>query len=165
MGLKRRWLLWVFLPTALCIAVAAAGFALYAWVTLETGRVFAAAFALCAGLSALLALLPSSPLLAAVCLSLLYAGASLINTAALSIFPLRFADSGAVASVSGLMDFVTYLGAAAGAAAYGLLIAGHRYAPVFFSWTLLSLLSLWSLPPCAKSPLAPPAPPAYTPLP
>ncbi len=100
------------------------------------------AFALCAGLSALLALLPSSPLLAAVCLSLLYAGASLINTATLSIFPLRFADSGAVASVSGLMDFVTYLGAAAGAAAYGLLIAGHRYAPVFFSWTLLSLLSL-----------------------
>ncbi len=55
MGLKRRWVLWVFLPTALCIAVAAAGFALYAWVTLETGRVFAAAFALCAGAALILA--------------------------------------------------------------------------------------------------------------
>ena len=55
MGLKRRWVLWVFLPTALCIAVAAAGFALYAWVTLEAGRVFAAVFALCAGAALILA--------------------------------------------------------------------------------------------------------------
>ena len=34
MGLKRRWVMTVFLPTAVCIAVASAGFALYALMTL-----------------------------------------------------------------------------------------------------------------------------------
>ena len=55
MGLKRRWALTVFLPTAACVAVAAAGFALYALVTLGAGRVRAAAFALCAGGALILA--------------------------------------------------------------------------------------------------------------
>ena len=103
------------------------------------------AFAVCGVLSAVLALLPISPLLSAICLGLLYAGASIINTATLSIFPLRFSDRGAVASVSGLMDFVAYLGASAGAAVYGLLIVKKIYAPMFLSWTLLSVLSIWSL--------------------
>ena len=47
--LKRRWVLTVFLPTALCLAVAAGAFALYAWVTLEEHRGAAVAFSLCAG--------------------------------------------------------------------------------------------------------------------
>ena len=55
MGLKRRWVLTVFLPTAVCIAVASAGFALYAMVTLTAGRVYSAAFALCAGGALILA--------------------------------------------------------------------------------------------------------------
>ena len=55
MGLKRRWVLTVFLPTAACVAVAAAGFALYALVTLDAGRVRAAVFALCAGGALILA--------------------------------------------------------------------------------------------------------------
>ncbi len=100
------------------------------------------AFGLCAVVSALLGLAPTTPLLAALSLSLLYAGASVINSSLSSIFPLRFADSGSVATVSGLIDFISYLGAAAGAAVYGLLIAGHHYVPMFLSWTLLSLLSL-----------------------
>ena len=100
------------------------------------------AFGLCAVVSALLGLAPTTPFLAALGLSLLYASTSVINTSVLSIFPLRFADSGAVASVSGLMDFISYLGTAIGSAVYGLLIAGHRYTPMFLSWTFLSLLSL-----------------------
>ena len=55
MGLKRRWVLTVFLPTAACVAVAAAGFALYALMTLDAGRVRAAVFALCAGGALILA--------------------------------------------------------------------------------------------------------------
>ncbi len=43
------------------------------------------------------------------------------------------------------MDFVTYLGASAGAAVYGLLIAKNSYAPMFLSWVLLSFLSLLPL--------------------
>jgi signal transduction histidine kinase len=54
-SLKRRWLLTVFLPVAVCVAVAAAGFALYAFFTLERGRMTAAAFALCAGAALILA--------------------------------------------------------------------------------------------------------------
>lgn len=53
--LRRRWTLTVFLPTALCIAVAAAGFALYAFFTLGTRRGPAVAFALCAGAALILA--------------------------------------------------------------------------------------------------------------
>ena len=55
-GLKRRWLRTVFLPSAICIALAAAGFALYAFFTLETGRMVAVCFALCAGAALILAL-------------------------------------------------------------------------------------------------------------
>ena len=55
-SLKRRWALRVFLPAALCIAVAAAALALYAVFTLEKGRTEAIAFACCAGGAAILAL-------------------------------------------------------------------------------------------------------------
>ena len=54
-SLKRSWALRVFLPTAVCIATAAAAFAIYAAVTLERGRLAAAAFALCAGAAVILA--------------------------------------------------------------------------------------------------------------
>ena len=54
-SLKRRWALRVFLPTAVCIFIAAAAFALYAVFTLEQGRLAAAAFALCVGAAVILA--------------------------------------------------------------------------------------------------------------
>ena len=55
-SLRRRWTLTVFVPAAVCIAVAAAGFAFYAYFTLEKGRTAAACFALCAGAALILAL-------------------------------------------------------------------------------------------------------------
>ena len=54
-SLRRRWALTVFLPTAVCIAVTAGGFALYALVTLERGGAAAAAFAGCAGAALIVA--------------------------------------------------------------------------------------------------------------
>ena len=54
-SLKRRWALTVFLPAAVCIAVAAGAFALYAFFTLERARAAAAAFALCAGAALIVA--------------------------------------------------------------------------------------------------------------
>ena len=55
-SLKRRWTLTVFLPAAVCIAVTAGGFALYAAFTLERGRTWAVGFALCAGAALIVAL-------------------------------------------------------------------------------------------------------------
>ncbi len=54
-SLKRRWVLTVFLPTAACIALAAAAFAMYALFTLEKDRTAAALFSACAGAAAILA--------------------------------------------------------------------------------------------------------------
>ena len=54
-SLRRRWTLTVFLPAAVCVAVAAAGFAFYAFFTFDRGRITAAVFALCAGAALILA--------------------------------------------------------------------------------------------------------------
>ena len=54
-SLKRRWVRTVFLPTAVCLMLAACAFALYAWFTLGERRGAAAAFALCIGGAATIA--------------------------------------------------------------------------------------------------------------
>ena len=99
-------------------------------------------FILCGGLAAVLCLNLSAPLVAAICLSLIYAFVSMINTSILSMFPLRFADKGLVSSVSGIMDFATYLGAAISSAIYGVLIESGNYFGMFASWVVLSGLSI-----------------------
>ena len=84
-----------------------------------------------------------SPLLAALCLSMIYALVSMINTSILSMFPLRFAKQDLVASVSGIMDFATYLGASIASAIYGLIIeSSGGYGYMFSSWIVLSVLSI-----------------------
>jgi len=82
------------------------------------------------------------PAVAAVCLSLIYAAVSCINTSMLSIFPLQFAESGNVASMSGIMDFATYFGAGIASFAYGFLIKHYGYFPMFASWVLISVVSV-----------------------
>lgn len=101
-------------------------------------------FVLCAALSVVLCLPVQSSLLAAVCLSLIYAFVSMINTSFLSIFPLRFAEKNLVSSVSGIADFATYLGAAIASAVYGFWIEGGTggYLYMFLSWIVLSILSI-----------------------
>lgn len=103
-----------------------------------------AAFALCAAAAAALLWSKIPPLAAAVCLSLIFAAISLINTTFLSIFPLRFSATGDPASVSGIMDFVTYLGAGISSTVYGVMIekwGNAGYTAMFLSWAVISALS------------------------
>ena len=86
------------------------------------------------------------PLVAAMlCLSAVYAAVSMANTSFLSIYPMGFAQSGNVATVGGIMDFCTYLGAGAASLTYGFIIQNWGYLPMFVSWVVLSVLSLFFL--------------------
>lgn len=107
--------------------------------------VLVAAFLLCTAAAVLLALEPDSPLAAVLLLSLLYAAASVIDTTIVTVFPIRYAGRGTVASASGIQGFATYLGAAIASAVYGYTIKAVGYGPMFISWIALSLISLLTL--------------------
>lgn len=79
---------------------------------------------------------------AVLCMSVIYAAVSMINTSILSIYPLHFLKTGNVASVSGIMDFATYLGAGISGVIYGALIKNFGYTPMFVSWVCISLISI-----------------------
>lgn len=99
-------------------------------------------FAFCGLLACVLALDLSAPLLAACCLSLIYALISMINTSTLSMFPLRFADKNMVSSVSGVADFATYIGAGVGSAVYGFWNESGDFSAMFISWIVLCAVSI-----------------------
>ena len=99
-------------------------------------------FVACAVFAVVLCFPLDVPLVAAIALSMIYALVSMINTSILSMFPLRFAKQDLVASVSGITDFATYLGASIASAIYGLLIENGGYRYMFLSWAVLSLLSV-----------------------
>lgn len=91
----------------------------------------------------LVALLVShSPTLSMVCLGVIYAAVSIVNTSFLSITPLRYAGENHIASVSGILDFATYLGASLGSFVYGYVIDLWGYTPMFASWLIISLTSI-----------------------
>ena len=77
-----------------------------------------------------------------ICLGIVYAAVSIVNTSMLSIMPLRYAKENAIASVSGIMDFATYIGASVGSFAYGYIIELWGYIPVFVSWLAISVCSI-----------------------
>lgn len=79
---------------------------------------------------------------AVLCMSIIYAAVSMINTSILSIYPLHFLNTGNVASVSGVMDFATYLGAGVSGVIYGALIKSFGYTPMFVSWACISVISI-----------------------
>lgn len=109
-------------------------------------KVSLVAFIACIVLAVPLCLPYIPPILAAICLAGIYAAVSLVNTSMLSIFPMRFLSTGNVASVSGIMDFATYLGAGVASLAYGFLIDLFRsYNPMFISWTLVSFISIFAV--------------------
>ena len=105
-------------------------------------KVSAYALGVSAFASAVMCINGISPILAAVCLSVIYAAVSVTNTSILSIFPLRFTKSDNVASVSGIMDFATYFGAGVSSFAYGFLVKKFGYLPMYASWVLVSVLSI-----------------------
>jgi len=91
-------------------------------------------FVACAAMTLPLCFGLKSPIIAVICLGAIYALVSVINTSILSIYPIRFADSGNVSSVSGLMDLATYGGAGISAWIYGLIIKNVGYLPMYLSW-------------------------------
>ncbi len=96
-------------------------------------------FAVCLASALPLCIGVGSPSLAMLLLGLIYAAVSIINTGFLSIYPLHFVNEGRVATVSGIMDFVTYLGAGIASIIYGYI----GYIPMFVSWVVVSAISIF----------------------
>ncbi|MBQ8510759.1 MAG: MFS transporter [Clostridia bacterium] len=99
-------------------------------------------FGICAAAAIPLCLGAGTPVVAMICLAAIYAAVSLINTSLLSIYPIQFVQSGRVATISGIMDFATYLGAGVSSMIYGVVIVRFGYVPMYVSWAIVAVLSL-----------------------
>lgn len=99
-------------------------------------------FLLCAIASVLICFERTGMLVSILALSAVYAAASVINTSILSIYPMHYVKTGNVASVSGIMDFATYLGGGIASMIYGIVIKNFGYLPMFLSWVVISLISM-----------------------
>lgn len=73
------------------------------------------------------------------------AAISVINTAILSIYPLRFKESNNVSSVSGVMNFITYIGAGVSSTIFGVLISKFGFSYMIGVWVILSVVSAVAL--------------------
>ena len=102
-------------------------------------------FSLCAFLSLLLIFAAITPFAAIIYLSGIYISVSLINTSVLSVFPMQFYSNGMSGTISGLMDFSTYLGAGIGSVIYGGMIGTFGYKSMFISWLCISVISVLTL--------------------
>lgn len=102
-------------------------------------------FGLCIAASLLLIIGNVGVALSVIALSVIYAAASMINTSILSIYPLHYTKTGNVASVSGIMDFSTYLGAGIASVIYGAVIKHFGYLPMFLSWAVISVISILAI--------------------
>lgn len=102
-------------------------------------------FVVCVLASVLLCAGKTGIVLSVLALGVIYMAISLINTSLLSIYPLRYVQTGNTASVSGIMDFSTYLGAGISSAVYGVVIQYFGYLPMFVSWVILSGISAFIL--------------------
>lgn len=106
-------------------------------------RISLISFGVCTVFSAVLCMGKPGMLISVAALGIIYTAVSVINTALVSIYPLRWSETGNTASVSGVMDFSTYLGAGISSAVYGVVIKHFGYLPMFVSWALLSALSMF----------------------
>ena len=100
------------------------------------------AFILCIGASVILLSKAIPPVVAILCLSLIYAAISVINTVFLSVFPLQYSANGNQSSVSGIMDFFTYLGAGIGSLCYGYMVSWFGYFAMFLSYAIVAAISV-----------------------
>lgn len=83
-------------------------------------------FFICIAAVLVLRTINSTMLISVLALSIIYAASSLINTSVVSIYPLHYAKTGNSASVSGFLDFATYLGGGLSSAVYGIIIKQLR---------------------------------------
>ncbi len=155
------WMTVYFVDTFVIDLASSAGFVLFIPLVGFVGRmIYPAIFKVCRGrehvvsvISFLLCALITLPLcfnvksafVAVVCLSLIYALVSVINTSMLSIYPIRYADTGNVSSVSGLMDFITYLGSGLSSWCYGIIIKHFGYSQMYMSWVIIAVLSVFMI--------------------
>ena len=79
---------------------------------------------------------------AALLLACIALAVSVINAAFLTIFPLRFVESNNVASVSGMMDFIAYMGSAIGSVLFGIVIKYSGYKSIILFWIVISVISV-----------------------
>ena len=100
------------------------------------------AFVVCIAASVILLSKAIPPVAALLCLSLIYAAISVINTVFLSVFPLQYAANGNQSSVSGIMDFFTYLGAGIGSLCYGYMVSWFGYFAMFLSYAVVAIISV-----------------------
>lgn len=114
---------------------------IYKWCRESESTVSRVGFLICIAATVILCIKGITLAAAIVALSTVYAAVSLINTSFLSIYPISFAQRGGVASVSGLMDFATYLGAGVSGVIYGVVIKSFGYTPMFLSWSVISAVS------------------------
>lgn len=116
---------------------------IYKWCGKNEHRVSVVGFVAC-GAASLLLCYSVSVIAAALCMCLIAAMVSLVNTSMLSMYPMRFADRGNISSISGLMDFATYLGSSVSAVIYGQMLSkdsGH-FSWMFVSWIVVSTVSI-----------------------
>lgn len=99
-------------------------------------------FMVCIAASVALCLGAINIAIAVILLSIIYMSVSIINTSMLSIYPMHYISSGNTASVSGIMDFSTYLGSGISGAVYGVIIKRFGYSPMFISWAAISAISI-----------------------
>lgn len=115
---------------------------LYLMVREHENNVTIIGFLVCTILSCLLCFDKIGMVLSVIALGGIYAAVSVINTSILSIYPLRYTETGNISSVSGIMDFATYLGAGISSAVYGIVIKHLGYLPMFISWVVISVISM-----------------------
>ena len=111
----------------------------------DENKVSLAAFAVCAAAAVFLCAGSIGIFFSVLALGIIYAAVSVINTSVLSIYPLRYSDTGNTASVSGITDFSTYFGAGVSSAVYGAVIKHFGYLSMFVSWAVISVLSIFIL--------------------
>lgn len=115
---------------------------LYRFTSSREKPLLICSYLVCAIFSALLILLPFSAWAAVIYLSIIYMAVSVINACILAFFPIQFAKAGRVASVSGILDFATYLGTGLSAMVYGFMIDALGYNSMYLSWVVLSILAV-----------------------
>lgn len=108
-------------------------------------RVSACSFLLCVISSAILCKRGLPIWGALLCLGVLSAMVSVINTHMLSAFPADFAAQGRLSFVASMMDLVAYGGAGLGSLLFGILIQYFGYGGMFAVWGLVSGISVFVL--------------------
>lgn len=105
-------------------------------------RVALIGFAFCILAAVVLCMGKVGMLISAIAMGGIYMAVSVINTSIVSIYPLSYQKTGNTASVSGIMDFATYLGGGISSAIYGVVIKHCGYFPMFVSWAVISIVSV-----------------------